>query len=208
MISKFKRKNNRERLKTQLEILRAKWIEKEQQEIERQIAQLPNFKQRKELKEEEEKKYKKRKAKFDVGFEDARKIANWKPYDQNATSEWFDPEWMFRFIDGFDIVIGNPPYVESRNNLLTDEQKVAYGKQVVSDWKESLPRGSDLLIYFYARSAKFLNKFGNGCFITQNAWLNTDYGHKFQQFSLNKIFVFEKLLIAAANFFPTVKVRI
>ncbi len=190
----------RERLKTRLENLRAEWIKKEQQEIERKIAQLPNFKQRKELREEEEEKYKKRKAKFDVGFEDARKIANWKPYDQNATSEWFDPEWMFRFTDGFDVVIGNPPYVESRNNLLTDEQKVAYGKQVVSDWKESLPRGSDLLIYFYARSPKFLNKSGNGCFITQNAWLNTDYGHKFQQFSLNK-FSFLKIIDSSSKFF-------
>ncbi|MDE0013029.1 MAG: Eco57I restriction-modification methylase domain-containing protein [Candidatus Poribacteria bacterium] len=190
----------RERLKTQLEVLRTKWIEKEQQEIERKIAQFPNLKQSKELREEEEEKYKRRKAKFDVGFEDARKIANWKPYDQNATSEWFDPEWMFRFTDGFDVVIGNPPYVESRNSLLTDEQKVAYGKQVVSDWKESLPRGSDLLIYFYARSPKFLNKSGNGCFITQNAWLNTDYGHKFQQFSLNK-FSFLKIIDSSSKFF-------
>ena len=190
----------RERLKTQLDILRAKWIEKEQQEIERKIAQLPTSEQRKELREKEEGKYKGRKAKFDVGFEDACKIANWKPYDQNAASEWFDPEWMFRFTDGFDVVIGNPPYVESRNSLLTDEQKVAYGKQVVSDWKESLPRGSDLLIYFYARAPKFLNESGNGCFITQNAWLNTDYGHKFQQFSLNK-FSFLKIIDGSSKFF-------
>ena len=142
----------REQLKTQLEILRAKWIEKEQQEIERKIAQLPNLKQREQLREEEEKKYKGRKRKFDAGFEDASKIADWKPYDQNAKSDWFDPEWMFRLTDGFDVVIGNPPYVESRNSLLSDEQKVAYGRQVAFDWKESLPRGSDLLIYFYARS--------------------------------------------------------
>ena len=55
---------------------------------------------------------------------------------------------MFGITDGFDIAIGNPPYVESRNSLLSDEQKIAYGKQVVSDWKDALPRGSDLLIYF------------------------------------------------------------
>ena len=99
------------------------------------------------------------------------------------------------------MVIGNPPYVESRNSLLSDEQKIAYGKQVVSDWQDALPRGSDLLIYFYARSAKFLNESGNGCFITQNAWLNTDYGHKFQQFSLNK-FSFLKIIDSSSKFFP------
>ena len=98
------------------------------------------------------------------------------------------------------MVIGNPPYVESRNSMLSDEQKTVYGKQVISDWKESLPRGSDLLIYFYARSAKFLNKSGSGCFITQNAWLNTDYGHKFQKFSLNK-FSFLKIIDSSSKFF-------
>ena len=123
-----------------------------------------------------------------------------KPYDQNAKEDWFDPEWMFRIKKGFDITIGNPPYVESKNSLLSDEQKTAYGKQVISDWEASLPRGSDLLIYFYARSAKFLNEFGNGCFITQNAWLNTDYGFKFQQFSINK-FSFLKIIDSSSKFF-------
>ena len=132
--------------------------------------------------------------------DDAEKIAQWDPYDQNATADWFDPEWMFGITEGFDVMIGNPPYVESRNSLLSDEQKVAYGKQVVSDWKDALPRGSDLLIYFYARSAKFLNETGNGCFITQNAWLNTDYGFKFQQFSINK-FSFLKIIDSSSKFF-------
>ncbi len=137
---------------------------------------------------------------FGMPADDAERIARWDPYDQNATTDWFDSEWMFGLTDGFDVVIGNPPYVESRNSLLSDEQKIAYGKQVVSDWKDDLPRGSDLLIYFYARSAKFLNESGNGCFITQNAWLNTDYGFKFQQFSLNK-FSFLKIIDSSSKFF-------
>ena len=141
---------------------------------------------------------------FGMPADDAEKIAGWDPYDQNATADWFDSEWMFGITEGFDVVIGNPPYVESRNSLLSDEQKIAYGKQVVSDWKDDLPRGSDLLIYFYARSAKFLNESGNGCFITQNAWLNTDYGNKFQQFSLNK-FSFLKIIDSSSKFFSDSK---
>ena len=43
---------------------------------------------------------------------------------------------MFGVTDGYDVVIGNPPYVESRNSMLSDEQKTAYGQQVVSDWKD------------------------------------------------------------------------
>lgn len=38
-------------------------------------------------------------------------ITGWNPYDQNASSPFFDPEWMFRVTQKFDIVIANPPYV-------------------------------------------------------------------------------------------------
>ena len=40
----------------------------------------------------------------------AKQIAAFDPYDQNSSSPWFDPEWMFGLTTGFDIVIGNPPY--------------------------------------------------------------------------------------------------
>jgi len=40
----------------------------------------------------------------------AEKLAGWDPYDQNASSPFFDPEWMFDMKEGFDVVIGNPPY--------------------------------------------------------------------------------------------------
>lgn len=36
-------------------------------------------------------------------------VAGWDPYDQNASSSFFDTEWMFNLL-GFDVVIGNPPY--------------------------------------------------------------------------------------------------
>ena len=130
----------------------------------------------------------------------AQSIARWDPYDQNTTADWFDAGYMFNAVTGFDVVIGNPPYVESRNNLLSNELKNTYGNQVLKDWDESLPRGSDLLIYFYTRSPKFLNGSGVGCFITQNAWLNTDYGLRFQNFSLGKL-SFQKITDTSAKFF-------
>lgn len=40
----------------------------------------------------------------------ANMVAGWDPYDQNASSKWFDSDWMFNISTGFDIVIGNPPY--------------------------------------------------------------------------------------------------
>lgn len=46
------------------------------------------------------------------GWDDttAKQLAAWDPYDQNASAPFFDSEWMFGLTDGFDIVIGNPPW--------------------------------------------------------------------------------------------------
>ena len=67
----------------------------------------------------------------DIGMppDDAEKIAHWDPYDQNAHADWFDPEWMFGVSDGFDVVIGNPPYAkgERMNSTLRKQLKESYG---------------------------------------------------------------------------------
>jgi type I restriction-modification system DNA methylase subunit len=41
---------------------------------------------------------------------DAQKMADWNPCDQTRGADFFDAYWMFGVQDGFDIVIGNPPY--------------------------------------------------------------------------------------------------
>ena len=53
-----------------------------------------------------------------IGFnaDSTTHIADWDPYDQNATAGWFDAEYMFGVAGGFDVVIGNPPYVELQKN--------------------------------------------------------------------------------------------
>ena len=48
-------------------------------------------------------------------LDEANKLASWDPYDQNDSAKFFDPEWMFDISDGFHIVIGNPPYVFTRD---------------------------------------------------------------------------------------------
>jgi len=56
----------------------------------------------------------------------AHQVAAFDPYDQNASSPFFDPEWMFGITDGFDVVIGNPPYVVSKDKCL----KIIYAESV------------------------------------------------------------------------------
>lgn len=40
----------------------------------------------------------------------AKQIVAFDPYDQNLSAPFFESEWMFGLTEGFDIVIGNPPY--------------------------------------------------------------------------------------------------
>lgn len=54
-------------------------------------------------------------------------IASFDPYDQNHFANWFEPEWMFGndVKNGFDIVIGNPPW----GAKLTAEEKQLFKTQ-------------------------------------------------------------------------------
>ncbi|MCI6315973.1 MAG: Eco57I restriction-modification methylase domain-containing protein [Spirochaetia bacterium] len=51
------------------------------------------------------------------------KLVAWNPYDQNSSSSFFDSEWMFGVSDGFDIVIGNPPYISTKGVSADDKRK-------------------------------------------------------------------------------------
>lgn len=59
-----------------------------------------------------------------VNNQDAVLMQEWKMFDQNASSPFFDPEWMFGVRDGFDIVIGNPPYISTKG--ISAIEKKAY----------------------------------------------------------------------------------
>ncbi|MFC1461047.1 Eco57I restriction-modification methylase domain-containing protein [Verrucomicrobiota bacterium] len=52
----------------------------------------------------------------------SHQLAGWDPYDQNTNAGFFDTEWMFGVPQGFDVVIGNPPY-GFRNTLSPEEKK-------------------------------------------------------------------------------------
>jgi hypothetical protein len=61
----------------------------------------------------------------------ASDVAAWDPYKSDSVAAYFDPESMFGVTDGFDITIGNPPYVradeQSDWNRRQREQILAIG---------------------------------------------------------------------------------
>lgn len=81
--------------------------------------------------------------------EDARQLAQWNPYDQTAdASPFFDAEWMFGVKDGFDIVIGNPPYISAPMQV-ANEQLAKQRENLISSKRfKSLYQKWDLYIPF------------------------------------------------------------
>ena len=112
--------------------------------------------------------------------EDAKQLAAWNPYDQNAVSPFFDPEWMFGVADGFDIVIGNPPYIQLQNN----------GGELAQLYEgcgySTFARTGDIYCLFYERGWQLLKKNGHLCYITSNKWMRAGYGEKTREFFANK----------------------
>ena len=56
---------------------------------------------------------------------------SWDPFDSQSGSKFFEPFWMFgkELEKGFDIVIGNPPYVLLQDGNSTSEQNSFYREQ-------------------------------------------------------------------------------
>ena len=107
---------------------------------------------------------------------DAEQLAEWNPYDQNAVSPFFDAEWMFNTAEGFDIVIGNPPYIQ----LQKDSGKLA-NLYEAQNYK-SFAKTGDIYCLFYEKGCNLLNSTGRLCFITSNKWMRAGYGEKLRDY--------------------------
>jgi hypothetical protein len=106
---------------------------------------------------------------------------------------------------GFDIVIGNPPYVRQEKigpplereedfDLETWRKKKRKYKEELSQsiqahWGNfvKISKKSDLYVYFYYHGLALLRPNGIFCFINSNAWLDVGYGTSLQEFLLKNM---------------------
>lgn len=107
---------------------------------------------------------------------------------------------------GFDIIIGNPPYVRQEeiadltgtfNDPKFYKQKLA--EVIAQDYwptindfgvfkkRSGYNAKSDLYVYFYLHTLKLLNPNGIHTFICSNSWLDVGYGAWLQKFLLDKV---------------------
>ena len=194
----------REQLAEALATQHTEWCEREQNKISEQIAQIPKEKAQKQLREKLQKVYKVREAKLTAGVIEAQRIANWKRYDQNGKAGFFDPEWMFGIADGFDITIGNPPYVRADAGGKNAElrQQIRNSKQY-----ETLFEKWDLFIPFIERSYKLLKPDGFTTLIVSNAYCHAKYAQKSQNWFLENSKILRLDFCGKIPLFGTVGVR-
>jgi adenine-specific DNA-methyltransferase len=105
------------------------------------------------------------------GNESARLLATWDPYDQNASSPFFDPEWMFGVQDGFDVVIGNPPYGVSIQGEY--RKKVMNFLRKVPDY--------EIYYFFIEVSRKLLSESGILSYIIPNTYLFNVFAENYRK---------------------------
>ena len=125
----------------------------------------------------------------------AQKLAEWDPYDQNASSPFFDPEWMFGIKDGFDVVIGNPPY----GNIF--KEKSMFNK-ILSIYRTAEYK-IDAYAVFIEKGTLLLNRNGALNFITPYTFLSGTYFSQLRKFiyshNLRKLTVLGKKVFEAAE---------
>lgn len=108
----------------------------------------------------------------------SHKLAVWDPYDPQQSADFFEPLWMFdqSLAEGFDILIGNPPYIQIQKFSVA--QKTIWQAQKFVTYAAT----SDIYCLFYERGKKLLRKGGHLCYITSNKWMRTGYGEQLRAY--------------------------
>lgn len=104
-------------------------------------------------------------------------LSRWNPYDQNTSADFFDPSWMFGITDGFDVVIGNPPYGVKFNKQNENELigLFSYAKKV-----------PDSYFFFVLKGLDLTKDNGNLTYIVPNTFCDLEKGDQFRKHLLTK----------------------
>lgn len=97
-------------------------------------------------------------------------------YSQHDSATWFDSAMMFGIDEGYDLIIGNPPYISLQSNNGCLRQKYQDCGYCVHTGR------GDIYQLFYEKGVQLLKQNGLLCFITSNKWMKAPYGGKMRKF--------------------------
>ena len=104
-----------------------------------------------------------------------RALSEWEPF-KNSTTNWFDPSWMFGINDGFDVIIGNPPYgiLNKRQNqsmsIIMADEDVETIKNLPL-YRPCKGRFVNIYTLFIMKAISLLKQGGCNCFIFPLAFM-------------------------------------
>lgn len=113
----------------------------------------------------------------------------------------FDWENEFKSIldeGGFDIIIGNPPYIRAGGFTKL--------KKYLSNNYQAYHGNADIYVYFIERALSLLKPNGLLFFITSNKWLLSQYGYPLRKLLLKHITIIEIYKSLNRRYFPNVNV--
>ena len=121
------------------------------------------------------------------------KILSWCPFD-NKSAEFFSPLVQFGIDRDFDIVIGNPPYIQLQGmakGLKEMYQNAGY---------ESFKSTGDIYQLFYEKCLGLLSDDGVASLITSNKWMRAGYGASTREYFYKNADVFRIIDLGAGRF--------
>ncbi|MGV8113572.1 MAG: Eco57I restriction-modification methylase domain-containing protein [Lentimicrobium sp.] len=163
--------------------------EKELHEIHQKIFFTRNYSDKKKLKQKElQTRHSLRRLyveKAGYSKEAAEKITQWNPFDPLKAAPFFDPEVMFTIEKDkqggyFDVVIGNPPYINI-SNLKPDEYRIELRNRF-----RSAKNKSDTYAFFIERAFDLLVLKGSLSYIIPQTWKATDSFSKLREILLKE----------------------
>ncbi len=92
---------------------------------------------------------------------------------------------VFKEKGGFDVVIGNPPYIQLQKTINEDTGE-KMGDQYQNLGFSTFAKTGDIYCLFYEKGYQLLHKNGVLSFITSNKWMRAGYGEKLRAFLANK----------------------
>ena len=134
-----------------------------------------------------------------VETERTLQLKSYHPFQSESAAEFFDP-WQMFGQESFDIVLANPPYIDS-------EGMVKFGQadaRVFISKNYRFAKGNwDIYIAFFERGLGLLNSSGTLVFITPDKWLSKPFGEALRTSELPRI---KSILIAGRDVFDSAKV--
>ena len=133
-----------------------------------------------------------------VSDEDHLMLLDWDMFDQNKAAKFFDPNWMFGIDGGFDVVIGNPPYIQLQAN--NGQLALLYADKGFATYFGT----GDIYCLFFEKGNKLLIDRGVLSYINPNTWLQSITFGDFRKylssnFSWNSILITDKVFEATVD---------